>query len=56
MINAEFDADLIVSECAAEEGASDADIEMVGIEIPTTKAGKCLHACFSEKLGLVSTR
>lgn len=56
MANAALDANLLVSECAAQEGASDADIEKIGMERPTTKVGKCFHACFSEKMGLVSTR
>lgn len=57
LTNAEkYSYELVVSECAAQEGATDIDKEMIGMEIPTTKVGKCLHACIFDKLGLVSTR
>lgn len=45
----------LAKECQAKEGASDGDIaEAMAFKMPTTPAGKCLHACAGEKLGVVS--
>lgn len=47
--------DLLASECAAQEGASDADIKAaLAMEMPNTTPGKCLNACIGEKTGIVS--
>lgn len=41
-------------ECAAKEGASDADQANTLAHQPIkTRAEKCLHACIAESLGLV---
>lgn len=45
----------LASECAVTEGATDDD--MAGIfarQTPTTRAGKCVHACLGERIGIVS--
>lgn len=58
LTNAELTSEeqTFISECAAQEGATDADVEAVlTMEIPTTKAEKCLNACIGEKTGVVST-
>lgn len=48
--------DILATECAAHEGATDADIKSVlAMELPTTKGGKCLNACIGETTGIVST-
>lgn len=57
MANAELTAQeqTYISECAVQEGASDADVQSVSkMEIPETRAEKCLTACISEKTGVVS--
>lgn len=46
----------VFSDCVAREGATQHDIEMFGMENPTTKSGKCLDACIVEKYELVSTK
>lgn len=45
----------IGKECAAKEGATDADIaDAMAFKLPSTAAGKCLHACVGERIGCVS--
>lgn len=45
----------IAKECQGKEGASDADIQAaLAFKLPTTKPGKCLHACVGETIGVVS--
>lgn len=47
--------DLLATECAAQEGASDDDIKAaLAMEMPTTTPGKCLNACIGEKTGIVN--
>lgn len=49
--------EILTSECAAQESASDNDIKAaLAFEMPTTKSGKCLEACIGEKTGVVSHR
>lgn len=57
LTRAEINAyDMLVSDCAAQEGATDAEIKAaLAMELPTTKPGKCLNACIGEKTGIVST-
>lgn len=44
----------IVGECKGKEGATDADeAEVLARKDPTTKGGKCIHACIGETLGLM---
>lgn len=46
----------LAAECAAHEGATDDDIKQaLALEMPSTKAGKCLNACIGETTGVVST-
>lgn len=45
----------IAKECAAKEGATDADIQAaMSFKLPTTKSGKCLNACVGEQIKVVS--
>lgn len=45
----------MAEECAGKEGATAADIEQaLAKQPPTTKGGKCMHACVGEKIGFVS--
>ena len=45
----------IASECAIFEGATDDDMaEIYARKTPTARAGKCVHACLGERLGVVS--
>lgn len=45
----------LAEECAGTEGASAADVEEAfAKKPPSTKSGKCLHACVTEKIGVVS--
>lgn len=44
----------IIAECKGKEGATDADeAEVLARILPTTKTGKCIHACFAETVGFV---
>lgn len=44
----------IAKECAAKEGASDADIQSaMSFKMPTTKSGKCLAACVGEQMKVI---
>lgn len=44
----------IVKECATKEGASDADVdELLSHKSPSSRGGKCIQACFTEKVGFV---
>lgn len=46
----------LLEECGKKEGATADDIaNTLARKAPTTDAGKCLHACIGESLGLVST-
>lgn len=41
--------------CSGKEGATNADVEEALAEkMPTTRGGKCLHACVGETVGIVS--
>lgn len=45
-----------LTECAKTEGASADDVNTVrNRQLPTTRGGKCLHACVGETVGLVSS-
>lgn len=45
----------IAKDCAAKEGASDADIQAaMSFKLPATKPGKCLNACVGEQIKVVS--
>ena len=45
----------LVTDCKGKEGASDDDEKLLfERELPSTKEGKCLHACIMEAIGLVS--
>lgn len=47
---------ILISECAAQEGATDADVAVVlSMDMPSTRGQKCLTACISERIGVVST-
>lgn len=42
-------------DCAAKEGATEADVQSaMAFKMPTTKTGKCLHACVGEAIKVVS--
>ncbi|XP_037036887.1 general odorant-binding protein 28a-like [Bradysia coprophila] len=44
----------IVTNCKAQEGASDSDIqEMANHQPPSTHAGQCLNACTMEAVGIM---
>lgn len=46
----------MASNCQTKENASDADVvSLLAGEFPSTAAGKCLHACMQETLGIVRT-
>lgn len=46
---------VIGKECAAKEGASDADVaNAMAFKLPNTVPGKCLHACVGERIDVVS--
>lgn len=45
----------IVKKCAAKESASNSDVdEVFEMKLPSTSAGKCLHACIGTSTGAVS--
>lgn len=46
----------MVHDCAEKEGGSATDIEEVmAHKPPSTKSGKCMHACMAETSGVVRT-
>lgn len=45
----------LVNKCASKEKATSEDVAvMINREMPTTRAGQCLHACLMETIGLVN--
>ena len=47
----------LANDCAAKEGASAADLdEAFAKKLPSTATAKCMHACMSETMGVVSYR
>lgn len=45
----------LANECATMEGATNDDlIEILARKVPSTRAGKCVHACLGETIGIVS--
>lgn len=46
----------LVGKCRGAEGASDSDVQGAMAYLPpTTRPGKCFHACIMETLGIVRT-
>ncbi|XP_031638586.1 general odorant-binding protein 19d-like [Contarinia nasturtii] len=44
----------IASDCAQNEGATDQDMdEIFARKVPSTREGKCVHACLGEMIGVM---
>lgn len=46
--------DRLIADCGAKEEVAESDVAAVmERQLPSTRAGKCMHACMIETLGLV---